>query len=678
MKIQRDEQRDESHVSRQFRVERARTGEGKDAKTVYRVSLSSEAAIRDWPWAPPNILEHGAKSIDLDLAREQGLPLFVNHQMRDIKSLVGRIVNVELVERRLVGELRFSDANPDAEMIRGMVDEGTLTDMSITAEPITRKVIEDVQNKVVKEMRWTRWRPVEGSVVGVGADRAVGIGRQVDPEGFQSPNVADTVSAHAPALPTNIGRAKMDGDENLTPEQKAAKEAAEVAARAEQEAKDKVTRARASADENFAVKKEEARQKAIRDLGTINKIGRDTVEEWVARGYSVEQVTGNLLEIFKSRGETKPDSVAMLGLTDGETRRYSVCRAILAAKDNNWKDAGFEGECHRAIQDKYPTRVLETGAFFVPLEVQRRALPTDIGALLARHQGVSPMLQRDLQVAGTAGYTVGTSIVGFDQLLRNISFAFRMGVTRLTGLRDNITIPRQTAAATAEWLQDETDSAAETQPTFTQLPMTPKTVSAYTEMSRLLLMQSSLDVEGLVNADLAAVVALAADVAVLSGNGGTGQPLGLDNVTGVGTVSGASLGLAGVLESQTDVATANVMPVRGGYVTTPTVAALMIAEVAFANTASPLWGDPNGGDGPGNIWEGRMLGFPALSTNQVGAGLMYFGDWTKAVVAEWGILEIQTNPYANFPQGVIGVRAMYSLDVGIRLPAAFSITSSIT
>jgi hypothetical protein len=42
------------------------------------------------------------------------------------------------------------------------------------------------------------------------------------------------------------------------------------------------------------------------------------------------------------------------------------------------------------------------------------------------------------------------------------------------------------------------------------------------------------------------------------------------------------------------------------------------------------------------------------------------------------VLEVEVNPYANFQAGIIGVRAMYSLDVGVRRPFAFSYASSIT
>jgi hypothetical protein len=96
----------------------------------------------------------------------------------------------------------------------------------------------------------------------------------------------------------------------------------------------------------------------------------------------------------------------------------------------------------------------------------------------------------------------------------------------------------------------------------------------------------------------------------------------------------------------------------------------MIQAVKYADTASPLW--------EGSIWEGTVQGFPAFSSNQVAAAVQYFGDWSKLVIAEWGVLEVDTNPFASFTAGIIGVRAMYSVDIGVRLPAAFSRQDTIS
>jgi HK97 family phage major capsid protein len=635
-----------TEITRTFHIERVAGDDGQ--KTVYRASLSSERQIQDVPWQAPYVLRHTKEAVDLSGLGERGLPMFENHEGYDLDRMLGRIKNVHLAGKRLLGDLKFSEANPRAAQVRGMVDEETLTDMSIKARLLKVQPVRNADGEV-EYYDVTRWAPIEASVVGVGADQSVGIGR-----------------SSKPATAANARETSMDGENTEVQAGESTAERNEGAPA--QGTVQRVEAGRQAVDKERAVTIERNRQQAIRNLAESNSIGDDTVQEWISRGYSLDAVAENILSIHKERGKTA-QARTHLGLTDRETRQYSICRAILAAHSRNWKDAGFELECHEEIAKRI-NKIPETGAFFVPLDVQRRATPVDVGQLAARH-GLG-YLQRDLNVAtpGAGGYLTQTSNMGFDELLRNISFAFRMGVTRLSGLRDNVAIPRQSAAATAEWLTSETDTATESQQTFTQLLLSPKTVSAYTELSRQLLLQSTQDAEGLVNADLAAVCALAVDAAVLNGSGASGQPEGLDNTTGVGAVTGTSLGFAGILEFQTDVAAANVMPARGGYVTTPAVAALMIQRVKYTNTASPLW--------EGNIWEGMMQGFAAMSTNQVAAATMYFGDWAKAVVAEWGVLEVETNPFANFPAGIIGVRAMYSVDVGIRYPAAFSKADTIT
>ena len=40
----------------------------------------------------------------------------------------------------------------------------------------------------------------------------------------------------------------------------------------------------------------------------------------------------------------------------------------------------------------------------------------------------------------------------------------------------------------------------------------------------------------------------------------------------------------------------------------------------------------------GNLWDGAMFGFPAMSSNQLTAASMIAGDWSKLVIAEWGVL----------------------------------------
>jgi HK97 family phage major capsid protein len=392
---------------------------------------------------------------------------------------------------------------------------------------------------------------------------------------------------------------------------------------------------------------EKLRQRALENLGDQYGIHGDVIRRWKDEDISVGEATRQTLKIIAERSKAET-AVTHVGLSPREQRSYSLIKAINGVVHKDWKHAGLELEAHQEIQRR-TGKILSENSFFVPLEVQKR----------------------DLSVAASGGgYLVSTDNVGFIELLRNRSVVLQMGATRLSGLQGNVAIPKQTAAATAYWLSSETSTITESQQTIGQLTLGPKTVGAYTEISRQLTLQSSPDAESLVMSDLARVVALAADVAALRGSGAGGEPQGIVGTTGIGSVSGTSLGYTGILEFQTDVASANVMPARGGYVTTPAVAALMMAEQRFSSTDTPLW--------VGNIWDGQMAGYRAMASNQMSSATMLFGDWADLIWAEWGILEVEVNPYASFAAGIIGVRAMYTMDVGVRYAGAFSYASSIS
>lgn len=342
-----------------------------------------------------------------------------------------------------------------------------------------------------------------------------------------------------------------------------------------------------------------------------------------------------------------------MGLSGAETQRYSVLRAIRAMVDRDWSKAGFEREVHQAICQRAGLAEGKNGGFYLPYEVQTRDM-----------------------TAGTdsaGGYLVATDNLGgnFIELLRNRTVVGKSGATFLSGLVGDVTVPKQTAGGTAYWLTNEATAITESNQTLGQLALTPKNVGAYTEISRQLMMQSSPSADQMVMNDLAKVLAIAIDAAALEGSGSSGQPTGISATSGIGAVTGTSLAYAGVLEFQTDVAGANALSSNCAYVTTPAVAALLSQRFTNATYGSnALW--------QGNILDGTVAGFKALSTLQVTAASMIFGDFSQVIIGEWGMLELALNPYANFAAAISGIRAIQSVDIGIRYAGAFSRATSIT
>jgi HK97 family phage major capsid protein len=200
--------------------------------------------------------------------------------------------------------------------------------------------------------------------------------------------------------------------------------------------------------------------------------------------------------------------------------------------------------------------------------------------------------------------------------------------------------------------------------------MSPRNVGAYQEVSRQLMLQSDPSVDALVMSDLAKVLALAIDLAAYEGSGSSGQPTGISQTAGIGSVTGTSIAYAGILEFQTDVAASNALAANCAYITTPAVASLLMQRARFSSTDTPLW--------TGNILDGQVSGFRAMSTLQLTAASMIFGDFSQVVIGEWGMLEIALNPYANFTAAITGIRAIQTVDVGVRIPGAFSRATSIT
>lgn len=368
----------------------------------------------------------------------------------------------------------------------------------------------------------------------------------------------------------------------------------------------------------------------------------------IQAGHTVEMFQAEVLRNLAKQ----PLPTAAIGMTAQEGKRYSVLRAIRALTDKDWTHAGFERECHQAILKRSGMGEAPNNGFFVPYEVQKRDM-----------------------TAGTAnagGVLVATDNLAssFIELLRNRAVVAQLGATMLSGLQGNVTIPKQTGGGTAYWLTNEATAITESQQTLGQLSMTPKNVGAYTEISRQLMMQSSPAADMVVMNDLSRVLALAIDLAALEGSGSSGQPTGISNTASIGAVTGTSLDYADILEFQTDVAAANALAGNCAYVTTPAVAALLATRQRFASTDTPLWS--------GNVLDGTISGFRAMSTNQLTAASMIFGDFSQVVIGEWGMLELALNPYANFTAAITGVRAVQTVDVGIRYAGAFARATSIT
>lgn len=338
---------------------------------------------------------------------------------------------------------------------------------------------------------------------------------------------------------------------------------------------------------------------------------------------------------------------------DSADTHYSLTRLLNALSEDRVKHAApYEAECSERIAGEVG-RQPRPGFCFVPVS-----------------QG-----QRDLTagIAGAGGYLVGTEVAPGD-VFANFLFAssvyIRQGVTQLN-LRGNASIPKVTGVATAGWLSSEGSSLSESQLAFVVAAASPKTVGAYCEVSRQLLLQSSPAAQALVMQHMARAVASELDGKLISGSGASGQPTGLLNTAGIGSVSGTSLAYAGILDAVKNIEDVSgvVAPDKVGVVIAPDAARLLRArELAV---------------GSGMLMNMNTLaGLPAQTTKSVPNGSLILGDWSQIVLLNWGVLEVGVDPFgvnsALFAKGLFGLRAIWTCDICVLHAESFQKITSIT
>lgn len=347
-----------------------------------------------------------------------------------------------------------------------------------------------------------------------------------------------------------------------------------------------------------------------------------------------------------------------LDMDGKEVRAYSLVRAIRAAASGDWRDAELEREASETVAQKLGR---SPQGFFVPNDVQ--------------------MEKRDLTVGtdGAGGYTVSTELLAqnFIDMLRNRMVVKQAGATVLTGLVGDIAIPRQTGGATSYWVA-ESGAPTESQQTVDQVAMAPKTVGAFTDISRKLLLQSSIDVENFVRTDLSTVLALAIDLAALHGTGANSQPTGIAATSGIGSVAGGTNGLAPewshVVGLETEVSIDNADVGKLAYITNAKVRGKMKTTPRVASTDSIMLWENN--DSPIN-------GYPAHVTNQVASDLtkgtssgvcsaIFFGNWADLIIGMWGVLDILVDPYTGGTAGTLRIIELQDVDVAVRHAQSFS------
>ncbi|MNC14776.1 Phage capsid family protein [compost metagenome] len=263
-----------------------------------------------------------------------------------------------------------------------------------------------------------------------------------------------------------------------------------------------------------------------------------------------------------------------------------------------------------------------------------------------------------------SGATSGSNLVATELASGSFIDLLRPRTT-IMRLARTIDVPKQTGGATAYWLS-EGEPAMEGTPTVGQIGLSPKTVGAFTDITRKLLKQSTPDAETIVRDDLVSAIAQAIDLGGYYGTGSNAQPLGIANYTGVNAVAFAATNptYAEIVQMETEISADNA-DVNG-------MAYVMNTRMRGAAKTTPKF---SAGTDAGVIWEpgNTVNGYRTEVTNQILAGDAIFGNFADLIVGMWGGLDMTVDPYTLSKSGGLRIVVFQDVDFALRRTESFCV-----
>lgn len=249
------------------------------------------------------------------------------------------------------------------------------------------------------------------------------------------------------------------------------------------------------------------------------------------------------------------------------------------------------------------------------------------------------------------------------ELLRPASVVRRMNPTVLPLAKGNLSIPKLTGGASADYV-GENQNISTTQPTTGQVKLSAKKLAAIVPVSNDLIRFSSPQADTVVRDDLVASMATRQDLALIRENGLGNGPKGLRYWAHSGNINAvnATVNLTNITKDLSDcmgrLEDADVRMLRCGWIMHPRTKRYL-AQLR---------------DGNGNyafreeMMGGTLMTFPYATTTQIptnlGAGNeseIYFADFADVVIGDAEQLVIDTSGEAAYHDGA-NVVAAFSLD----------------
>lgn len=304
------------------------------------------------------------------------------------------------------------------------------------------------------------------------------------------------------------------------------------------------------------------------------------------------------------------------------TKKFSLIKAINDVTNNRSLDEVAKEVVRKGVEEMRKSGLAIAGSIQLPV-MENADEEVRANGVLA-------------QTATAGAENIATEKLDILEPLRANMVMSQAGATYLTGLVGNVSIPAYTGSNVA-WA-GETAAAANGAGDWSEIKLQPHRLTAYVDVSREFLIQSSNDAEAMLRRDIIAAIGNKLEATILGSEAGTNEkPAGLfDGVTAMTT----AVKFGDIVDAEAELDAANVSGAYT-YILSPK------AKAALRTLSKDT------GSGRFVLEDGEIEGSKALVSSNVVAKGMVVGDFTDYVIAQWGAIDLVVDNYSVATEGKV-------------------------
>lgn len=408
----------------------------------------------------------------------------------------------------------------------------------------------------------------------------------------------------------------------------------------------------------------QARMQAIFDACEKENRSRSEVEttEWRGLKTEVDALKSELADLEEQQrmnaagATTVPAPGVNTGISERELKDFSgfkLMRGLRLMSEGKALD-GVEADVHAYAVEEARKSGISIQGFAVPAEISKRGQTSTGQTSAAGDQG---------------GLTVQTEVNGLIEALWDKSFLSEVGATRLNGLVGNQKFPVQSSKPPASE-RTEIEELSDTEILFDDVDMAPTRRGVTIPVSKLLMIQSSIDIERFVQNQIRmaldyklnvdAITALLAAITAPNGN-----------LLALGT-NGVAPTYADIVALETLVSVANADK-NLKYLTNSKVRGKLKLTQKFSSTnGDPVWEKGNEMNGYGAVVSNIV---PSNLTKGTASGVcsaIVLGNFSDCYVGMWGGIDFVVDPFTLAKKHSVQITANMFWDVEAARTASFA------